>query len=207
MFTGMVQQLGVVRNTLTTNGSRRLELVVRKDNYQLGESIAVDGVCLTLVTCIALNDDMILGFDVSPETLACSRLAQLAQKHMVNIERSLKVGDTLGGHYVLGHVDTTAAVLEFHIQGEYKRLTIGDFWINASPYLIPKASMAVNGVSLTINQVTKESVTMMLIPHTLTHTNLGLLMPGDRVNIEFDYLARIVGHQLGMMQLSSKQGL
>jgi riboflavin synthase len=207
MFTGMVQQLGLVKQISIINGNRRLQVVANTANYQLGESIAIDGVCLTLVDFANLDNDTILSFDVSPETLACSILAQLEAGQVINIERSLKVGDTIGGHYVLGHVDTSAAVLSFENHGDYKSLTIGDFWINATQYLIPKASMAINGVSLTINQATSQSVTLMLIPHTLSHTNLGLLKVGNRVNIEFDYLARIVGHQLGMMQLSNKQGL
>ena len=207
MFTGMVQQLGYVKNIQLINGGKRLELACKLENYTLGESIAIDGVCLTLINCKPDHDCTLLSFDVSPETLACSRFAEMQKGHPVNIERSLKVGDTIGGHYVLGHVDTTASVLAFESQGEYKCLTLGDFWMNAKPYLIPKASLAVNGVSLTINQATAEQVKLMLIPHTLQHTNLSSLKIGKRVNIEFDYLARIVGHQLGLMQLSNQQGL
>jgi riboflavin synthase len=152
----------------------------------------VNGVCLT---CLP-SDDTQLHFDVSSETLRLTTLGTLKIGDIVNIERAMNANTRYGGHYVSGHVDTTAYVHSVLPLGEYIELALSGFSAAEMLYLIPKGSISVDGVSLTINTVTKGVVSLMIIPHTLSQTTLGLLKPGQFVNIEFDYLTRIVAHQI-----------
>lgn len=192
MFTGIIAQQGKVIANIAGEVGNRLVIEATFASLELGESIAVNGVCLTL-----LSETIPLVFDVSPETLAITNLGQLKLGDAVNLERALNVNARLGGHYVWGHVDTTAGLLDLRNLAEYTEITVGDFGSCASMYLLTKGSIALEGVSLTINAVLpKERIKLMLVPHTLSHTNLGELKIGQRLNVEFDYLTRIVAHQL-----------
>ena len=178
MFTGLVREVGTVRSM---QGGR---LVVETSiEAALGDSVAVDGVCLTVVA----NDDGTLAFDAVPETLARTSLGALAAGSGVNLEPALRVGDALGGHYVQGHVDGV---------GSY-RGTDGDLhWFDAPSeilrYVVEKGSIAVQGTSLTVAATDKAGFAVALIPHTLEMTTLGRLEPGARVNLEADVLAKYV---------------
>lgn len=149
--------------------------------------MAVNGCCLTVV---AAEGE---GFDVQagPETLLRTNLGTKGPGDPVNLERSLRVGDRLGGHFVQGHVDAVATLRERRRDGEWEFLafTIDPQW---TAFLVPKGSIAVDGVSLTLVDVTADGFSVMLIPHTLAVTTLGTLAPGDRVNIETDMIARHV---------------
>lgn len=196
MFTGIIEQKGEVQYNKNQHGANHLVISSTFKQLQVGESIAVNGVCLTLLP----SKDNQLHFDVSPETLRCTTLANLVFGTFVNLERAMLASTRFGGHYVSGHVDTMAQVQDLEHFGEYVELVLGGFDVQSLLYLIPKGSVTVEGVSLTINDVCKQCITLMLVPHTLAMTTLGSLIVGQSVNIEFDYLTRIVAHQLKMTE-------
>ena len=189
MFTGLVEALGQVERVDEEGAGRRLTLAWPglSEPLAIGESVAVNGCCLTVV---AAGAD---GFDVQagPETLLRTNLGALRAGDRVNLERSLRVGDRLGGHFVQGHVDTTAALRERRSEGEWEFLAFGldPVW---TPLMVAKGSIAVDGVSLTLVDVGPDTFSVMLIPHTLAVTTLGRLTPGARVNIETDMLSKHV---------------
>lgn len=192
MFTGLIEKKALVLANQTNGCSNRLVIAATFDQLEPGESIAVNGVCLTALPS-AKNE---LYFDVSPETLQITTLADLSAGDYVNLERAMVASTRFGGHYVSGHVDTTARIAAIQTIDEYIAMDLSGFTAEAMFYLIPKGSITVEGVSLTINAVVNKTIKLMLIPHTLLHTNLGELQVGQQVNIEFDYLTRIVAHQL-----------
>ncbi|KTD36067.1 riboflavin synthase alpha chain [Legionella nautarum] len=192
MFTGIVEQQAIVLANTSNKGANRLELKSTYQDLTIGESIAVNGVCLTLVSEHGEN----LVFDVSPETLSLTTLGQLKVGDKVNLERAMQATARFGGHYVSGHVDTTACLKARNFLDEFVELIIGGFAVDASIYLLPKGSITLEGVSLTINALTETDIKLMLVPHTLAQTTLGQLTIGQRLNVEFDYLTRIVAHQL-----------
>ena len=157
----------------------------------LGDSIAVNGCCLTVV---GTGDDT-LQFDAGSETLSRTNLGELAAGSTVNLERSLQVGDLLGGHFVTGHVDVVGTLQSRHDDSEWST-----FWFemptHLSAQMVEKGSIAVDGISLTLVDVQSGRFSVALIPHTLRHTTLGKLRPGDRVNLETDILAKYVQKQL-----------
>lgn len=186
MFTGIVQATGVVRSIRSTGSEARLVLDAPRLARPIptGASICVSGVCLTVARC----DAQIVEFDVVKETLSRSTLADLKPGDRVNLERSLRAGDGLDGHMVQGHVDGTAAVCRIS-SDHMVTLETAD---TLSPYLIPKGSIAIDGVSLTIAAVSGRQFTVALIPTTLAETTLASLRLGDRVNIETDLVARTI---------------
>ncbi|MDP1604682.1 MAG: riboflavin synthase [Legionella sp.] len=201
MFTGLIQQQARVLANNEMESGNRLFLSTTLSAPEVGESIAVNGVCLTLLPGVEGH----LAFDVSPETLKLTTLGQLRAGHQVNIERALLASSRLGGHYVSGHVDTTASLKAMTALGDYLEIHIGDFAMPASRYLLPKGSITLDGVSLTINTVDTTGIKLMMIPHTLAHTTFGQLKIGQRLNVEFDYFTRIVAHQLTISgQLNSE---
>ena len=191
MFTGLVQALGRIERIVDEGAGLRLAIAWdgpgEDDPLELGESIAINGCCLTVV---AVDGDR---FEVQagPETLERTNLGNRKAADRVNLERSLKVGDRLGGHFVQGHVDTTATLRERRTEEEWEFLAfaIDPAW---TPLLVPKGSIAVDGVSLTLVEVSPDGFSVMLIPHTLAVTTLGLIRIGDAVNIEADMLAKHV---------------
>ncbi|KTD25217.1 MULTISPECIES: riboflavin synthase [Legionella] len=192
MFTGIIEQQGVVLANTSIKRANRLEIKSPFEDLKTGESIAVNGVCLTLLPEQCGN----LVFDVSPETLHLTTLGQLKQGDKVNLERAMQANARFGGHYVSGHIDTTACFKSMITVGEFLEVIVGDFAACASMYLLPKGSITLDGVSLTINAVTEGDIKLMLVPHTLAQTTLGQFKVGQRLNVEFDYLTRIVAHQL-----------
>lgn len=197
MFTGLIEHTGQVRANQVRDHVARLIIASEISDIHVGESIAVNGVCLTVLP----SDKGELHFDVSPETLKVTTLRDLASGDLVNLERAMVASTRFGGHYVSGHVDTRAEVSAIHQFNEFIELELTGFAPQAMLYLVPKGSVTVEGVSLTINSLGMNSIKLMLVPHTLSHTTLGALKKGQQVNIEFDYLTRIVAHQL---QISGK---
>ena len=189
MFTGIVREVGRVVSVEGGEGGIRLEVEAPSTVAEtaLGDSVSVNGTCLTAV---ALSGDRI-GFDVVPETLSRTSIGRLSPGAPVNVERSLRVGEPLGGHYVQGHVDGVGTVRAVAAEGEGRRLTI-----DAPPallrYLVEKGSVALEGTSLTVASVDDRSFAVALVPHTLAATTLGTLAPGDAVNLEVDVLAKYV---------------
>ncbi|MBL7481140.1 riboflavin synthase [Legionella bononiensis] len=192
MFTGLIDNTGEVLANHENDSGNKLIISSNYEHLQIGESVAVNGVCLTLLP----SESGELHFDVSPETLRVTTLGSLSSGDPVNLERSMIASTRFGGHYVSGHVDMTALIKSINSLDEYIEMELEGFDSNSMFYLIPKGSITVEGVSLTINDVINQSIKLMLVPHTLLHTTLGSLRVGQHVNIEFDYLTRIVAHQL-----------
>ena len=194
MFTGLVEALGRVESVAEENSGRRLVLAWPGlvEPFALGESIAVNGCCLTVVS--AEQDRFTV--QAGPETLLRTNLGGRAPGDRVNLERSLRAGDRLGGHFVQGHVDATAELIERRPDGEWEFLAfrVGPEWTRL---MVPKGSVAVDGVSLTLVEVGDDRFSVMLIPHTLAMTTLGSLKAGDRANIEADMLAKHVAKLIG----------
>ncbi len=200
MFTGIVTHRGLVEAAEDlAGGGRRLRLSPAPplDAVRLGDSIAVDGVCLT----VASIDGGTLGFDVVPETLRRSTIGLRRPGDRTNLERSLRVGDEMGGHVVQGHVEGTGVVAARTTVGEDVRLEV-EVGPDLFGGLIPKGSVAVDGVSLTLGEVSAAPrggggrFSVYLVPHTLGVTGFGGLAPGDRVNVEPDVLGRWVEHHV-----------
>jgi riboflavin synthase len=191
MFTGLVREVGEVGWLRRTDQAVQLMLKAPRtaSRVRTGESVAVNGCCLT----VTAHRDKQLMFDLLEESLGRTNLGSLKPGSPVNLERALRMDSRLGGHFVQGHVDTAAEVLAVEEQGPDLRLDIAlpdDF----ARYVVFKGSIAVNGVSLTVSAVedVRGLFSVWIIPHTLENTNLGDLHPGDRVNLEFDILAKYV---------------
>ena len=189
MFTGLIREVGrVVSVDGGADGIRvEIEAPATARRAQLGESVAIDGVCLTVV---AVDGDR-FAFEAVPETLARTALATLEAGSRVNVEPALRAGEPLGGHYVQGHVDGVASVRSVEAEGDGRRI-----WFDATPgvlrYVVEKGSVSVQGTSLTVAGLDDAGFAVALIPHTLEETTLGDLGPGDRANIEVDLLAKYV---------------
>jgi riboflavin synthase len=187
MFTGIVEEKGSVQAT----GNR---LVVGcqavASNSPIGASVAVNGVCLTVVAVTPGS----LGFDLSPETLTRTSLDRLEPGDPVNLERPATLSSSLGGHFVQGHVDGVATVAEVRLEAGVDAGVSLRFDVPADlmRYVVRKGSMTIDGVSLTVADLEASSVTVAVIPHTLAATTLGSVLPGDRVNIEVDVIAKYV---------------
>lgn len=186
VFTGIVREKGRVASI--GGGDAGVRLAVRTTvEAALGDSVAVNGVCLTVVE----TGGGVLAFDAVPETLSRTSLGRLGKGAAVNVEPALRAGDPLGGHYVQGHVDGVGRVRSLEPEGEGARLTV-----DAPPailrYVVEKGSIAVEGVSLTIAALDDTGFAIALVPHTLEATTLGALAPGDDVNLEVDVLAKYV---------------
>ena len=189
MFTGIVKERG--RVVSLDGGPDGVRLVVEAPrtaaDAALGDSIAIDGVCLTVV---AANDGT-LAFDAVAETLSRSALARLQTDADVNVEAAVRAGEPLGGHYVQGHVDGTGRVRSVTPEGDGRRVWI-DTPSDVLRYCVEKGSIAVDGVSLTIAALDEDGFAVALVPHTLTETTLGSYAPGRDVNLEADVLAKYV---------------
>ncbi|MGI6514021.1 MAG: riboflavin synthase [Syntrophomonadaceae bacterium] len=189
MFTGIIEELGKVREIKRGSQSCQLEIGASRvlTDVKLGDSIAVNGVCLTVV---AFEPERFAA-DVMWETLRKTNLERLRTGDLVNLERALRLGDRLGGHLVLGHVDGVGRVIEQR-QVDIALVTR----IGCSPellrYVLPKGSVAVDGISLTVVECLGDSFTVSLIPHTAKSTTLGWKKPGDLVNLETDIIGKYV---------------
>ena len=189
MFTGLVETLGVV-HALTADGAGRLLVIEAPPltaELTLGESVAVNGSCLTVVA----HDATTCRFQAGPETLRRTNLGELRPGDRVNLERSLRVGDRLGGHIVQGHIDGVGRIDRILSDGEWVLM-----WFacpsELSAQMVSKGSVAVDGVSLTLVDVEDGRFSVALIPHTLALTSLGFKRPGDPINLETDLLAKYV---------------
>ena len=194
MFTGIVEETGRV---LRRAGARLVVGAgVTLDATQLGSSLAVNGVCLTAVE---LGADSV-GFDVGPETFARSALGDLSPGDEVNLERPMRLDGFVGGHLVLGHVDGVGVVEAVEREAETARLRIEWQDEGLGPLLIPKGSVAVDGVSLTVAALGATAFEIMVIPHTLERTTLGGLKAGRRVNLEMDVIGKYVLRALSLRE-------
>lgn len=197
MFTGIVEGLGTVKAVIRAHGGVRMDIQspFSLEDVRVGDSIAVNGVCLTAVGV----EDTTFQVDVAPETLSKSTLGQTKARDRVNLERALCLGDRLSGHLVSGHVDGTGAVKARRPQNNAVIFTFG-VSEDIARYIVQKGSVAVDGVSLTVNACDPRSFEVSIIPHTVSITTIGLRNVGDLVNIEADmvgkYIERFIQHPM-----------
>ena len=189
MFTGLIETTGRITACERRGAAAVLTVaaILPLSEISIGDSVSVNGACLT----VTAKRDAALTFDVSPESLTSTTIGNLRNGHSVNLERAMRLGDRMGGHIVTGHIDCIGKlalmskisgnhVLEFSLPPEHAR------------YLIAKGSVAINGVSLTVNTVTQEGFSVNIIPHTFANTTLEQLKVGDRVNLETDIIGKYV---------------
>jgi riboflavin synthase len=196
MFGGLIAHAGrVTEFARDPRGGVRLGIEAPEaiaEGVAVKDSIAIDGVCLTVVEC----DANVVCFDVVPETLARSTLGGLHAGARVNLELSLRLGDRLGGHFVYGHVDATTPIVSRSAEGQGHRLAF-DLPVGLEPYIVEKGYVALDGVSLTVAAVQDGRFEIALIPETSARTTFGLKRPGDRVNVEIDPVARYAQAAVG----------
>lgn len=191
MFSGIIEKVGSIQEIAISNLVVRIKIAVTFDKLKLGESIALNGVCLTLVE----YDNQSISFDVMPETYRIAALDRIAVGSKVNLERSLKFGSDVSGHFVSGHVDCLielikitpegdSNILHFKIPADYKR------------FITKKGSVSISGVSLTVIDRVEDTFNVGIIPHTWTHTNFSTLKQGDFLNLEIDLFARYIVNAL-----------
>lgn len=189
MFTGIIQEVGAVIKLGKAGKTYTLEVrsAAMPDGVVIGDSVAVNGACLTVT---GKRKDALV-FDVMAETARKTTLVSLKAGDTVNLEGSLKAGATLGGHFVLGHIDCVGAIQDIGRSGDDVAVTIS-FSPEYGPLVVEKGSIAVDGISLTVGEVTAETLDVYLIPHTLKTTTLGSAKRGDRVNLEFDIIGKYI---------------
>jgi len=200
MFTGIILDVGSIKRVEHEPEQTHMTFTTALDmtSWQQGDSVACNGCCLTITD---FQSDHTFAATLSPETLALTTFANAAVGDIVNFEPALRVGEALGGHMVTGHIDGIATVQSVREIGEHREL-IFDISDKLARYVVSKGSVAINGVSLTVNRIGRNDFTVNLIPHTLSHTNLGALQAGGKVNIETDMYGRYVER---LMQFSMEK--
>jgi riboflavin synthase len=204
VFTGIIEEIGHVQRINQQSHSAQIQIKASKvlSDVAVGDSIAVNGVCLTVVSF----DNQHFIADVMPETINKTTLHELKPGSPVNLERALQVGARLGGHIVQGHVDAIGTI----VQKQVLEIAI-IYRIKTTPellqFVVPKGSVAIDGISLTVVDVFQDSFTVSLIPHTAHETTLGGKDPGDRVNLESDIIGRYVQHLMGRTSPDMRQDL
>ena len=188
MFTGLIESVGEVVEVAATSAGARLRIrTALASELAPGDSLAVNGVCLTVTRAEGGE----VQADVGPETARVTTLADLRRAQVVNLERPMRADSRVGGHFVQGHVDATGSVEGIRIEEDARWVTVG-FPAEIGPYLIPKGSVAVDGISFTVAVLGETQFDVMIIPFTWAHTNLGGLRLHDRVNIECDLIGKYV---------------
>jgi riboflavin synthase len=200
MFTGLVEDIGTIKSNQTNPAGKRIiiETALPTEEIKLGDSVAIDGVCLTVVQI----ENKRLHFDVSQESLSRSTLGEKKVSDPVHLERALRLSDRLGGHIVQGHVDGVGQITKLTPCGDATQI---DFScpVKVGKYLIEKGSVAIDGISLTVNERSNEGFSVVLIPHTLEKPNLGAKGLGGKVNLKIDLIAKYVERLLSNTQQSS----
>ncbi len=204
MFTGLIEDLGTLRDIRTGADQARLTVTtgLPMAELSLGESIAVNGVCLTVTSF----GDGAFSADVSPETMSCTTLGSLTRGAYVNLERALRLSDRLGGHLVTGHIDGQGRIVERRKDGNAWRFK---FQTDAavSSLLVAKGSVTIDGISLTVNEVSEDAFSLAIIPLTLSKTTLQERNVGDGVNIETDLIGKYVARFLQDGSVAKPQGV
>ncbi|MCS7278082.1 MAG: riboflavin synthase [Aquificaceae bacterium] len=198
MFTGLVEQVGSVESL---KGSR-LAIRASFEDVKIGDSVAVNGVCLTVVS---INKNL-FEFDLSEETLSRSNLRFLKSGDLVNLERALRPFDRLGGHILQGHVDFTTPIIQLIQRGQHWSLSVR-IKEGYEPFFVEKGSVGIDGISLTINSIEGNIISINIIPHTYKNTNLRIRKPGDLVNVEVDLIGKYVVNYLKKVKGGSLQSM
>jgi len=201
MFTGLIEQVGTVADLARRGDGLSIRIHCALHPYELGESIAVNGTCLTVKSFEEGHFDA----DASIETLDKTNLGDLRVGDRVHLERALALGDRLGGHLVTGHVDGVGTLVERAPSGDYVRASF-EVPERLAPFLAPKGSITVNGVSLTVNTVAATRFDVMLVPYTLDETTFGDMSSETRVNLEVDILAKYVASLMGKPGVDAAEG-
>ncbi|HAD81032.1 MAG: riboflavin synthase subunit alpha [Candidatus Edwardsbacteria bacterium RIFOXYD12_FULL_50_11] len=185
MFTGLIEQIGTIKALKNAGHSAQIDIAAEWSGLVLGESIAVNGACLTVARMIAGG----FSADLSRETISKTSFSGIKIGAPVNLERALKLEDRFGGHFVSGHVDCTAKISKIILRpgGTEIKISIG---LGHSKYIIDQGSVAVDGISLTASRKEPDGFWIAVIPHTLEHTNLKFRKTGDQVNLEFDMMVK-----------------
>lgn len=186
MFTGIVDHVGEIIGVQPRSNGMSFTIKTRFENCELGESICVDGICLTVTGSQAREFNV----DLSPETLSCTQAGNWQVGQRVHLERALRMGDRLGGHWVTGHVDTRVHVADLQHDGDCLFVQIGGVDPTHLRYLVDKGSITLDGVSLTINALAADGFSVMLIPQTLALTHFDQLKKNQQLHIEYDYLLK-----------------
>jgi riboflavin synthase len=188
MFTGLIEALGEVADVTETGAALRLRIATPlAPQLTQGESVAVNGVCLT----VTLADAGAMHADIGPETARITTLGSLRLHQPVNLERAMRADSRFGGHFVQGHVDGTGVVEDIRQESDARWITIG-FPAALAPYFVRKGSVAVDGISLTVAALRDDRIDVMIVPFTWTHTSLPWLRVGSRVNLECDMVGKYV---------------
>ena len=195
MFTGIIEGTGQIQEiTPLQQGGARLQIGLPFANeLTIGESVAVNGCCLT----VTQRDEASAAFDLLQQTLNVTNLGDLKEGGLVNLERALRPDARLSGHLVQGHIDTTTRILSIESHGQDTRITLA-LPEAAQALLIPKGSIAIDGISLTVAELEAKHFSVWIIPHTLTVTNLGKRQAEERVNLEYDLLGKYVARQISL---------
>lgn len=209
MFTGLVVEMGEIASVTKRDSGARLYLNAGSvsADAQIGDSISVNGTCLTVVEIKGKT----LGFDMSDETLRSTNLGSLRAKDRVNLEPSLRLDSRLGGHFVTGHIDGVGTIKSKSVAGDAHKIVIGA-GKEITRFLVEKGSVAVDGISLTVVEVLSNGFSIVIIPHTAALTTIGVKGPGDTVNIEVDILGKYVskflhkGQDSGLVKALSEEG-
>ena len=200
MFTGLVESVGRVVELAPTSGGLRVRVATSlAPELVPGESLAVNGVCLTVVA----HDENEVAADVGPETLSVTTLGGLRPGALVNLERSMRADSRFGGHFVQGHVDAVGRIEAVREDAEFRRLTVG-YPPQFAAHLIHRGSIAVDGISLTVAALDADRFDLMIIPFTMTHTNLQDAVVGTRVNLEFDMVGKYVARTAELAGLTAR---
>ena len=190
MFTGLIESVGTVAGVKPIAGGFALDITTDvAADLRLGESVSVNGVCLTVVTTDAASRQF--SAEIGPETAKVTSLGTLTNGSLVNLERAMAANGRFGGHMVLGHVDAAGTVQSIRPEADFYWLTVG-FPASLAPYLIHRGSIAVDGISLTIAKLDAASFDVQVVPFTWSHTNLRTVRAGDRVNLECDMVGKYV---------------
>ena len=192
MFSGIIENKGTVVEFLKLKDYRLgISTDLNYSSVKKGSSVSCNGVCLTVLSKKKISKSTVLYFDVSGETVNCTNFSEISVGDTINIEKSLRVGDEISGHFVFGHVDDTAKLLSIKKIGGSHELKI-KISKNVQKYVAKKGSISLNGVSLTINNVKNDQISLNIISYTWNKTNFKKLNVGDRINLEVDMLARYV---------------
>jgi riboflavin synthase len=196
MFTGIVEAVGTLAEVKSTAGGYRVRIETPLSSHMKeGDSLAVSGVCLTV---IVIDGDDVLA-DIGPETARVTTLGALQRGQRVNLERPMLSDGRVDGHFVLGHVDGVGVIEDIKQEGESHWLTVS-FSLALAPYFIRKGSIAVDGISLTVAGLGEDRFDVMVIPYTWAHTTLGTLKKGDKVNLECDMIGKYVVRAMELRQ-------
>jgi riboflavin synthase len=201
MFTGLVEAVGEVVDRQETSGGARLTIQSSLSSaLGLGDSVAVNGVCLT-ATSIEGN---VFAADVGPETLRVTTLGRFVKGTHINLERPLRADGRFGGHFVQGHVDGIGHIEEFRAEADFHWLTVS-FPPDLAPYIVSKGSIAIDGISLTVARLGADRVDIMIVPFTIEHTNLKACRKHDAVNIECDMVGKYVARAVELAGLTARK--